>query len=148
MVGALATLVVCQLIGEILVHALHLPVPGPVLGLLLLVGVFALRGGPSKVMSSTADGILSNLSLLFVPAGVGIVQHGQRFLTQGPAIVLSLLGSSLLAIAVTAGAFVWADRRFGGRVPQGTPVPPPDEAPGTDPFDTDATDSPSAGGVL
>lgn len=140
MVGALATLVVCQLIGEIVVHGLHLPVPGPVLGLLLLVGWFALRGGPSKEMAGTADGILSNLSLLFVPAAVGIVQHGQRFMTQGTAIVLALFGSSVLTIAVTAYAFLWADRRFGGKAPASTT-----ESAGPDPFDTD-TDVGNAGG--
>lgn len=132
MVGALALLVVCQLIGEIVVHGLHLPVPGPVLGLLLLVGWFALRGGPGKEMAGTADGILSNLSLLFVPAAVGIVQHGQRFLTQGPAIVLALFGSSVLTIIVTAYAFLWADRRFGAKA-----AGPAAESAGHDPFDTD-----------
>ncbi|WP_211106662.1 CidA/LrgA family protein [Nitrospirillum viridazoti] len=132
MVGALATLVVCQLIGEIVVHGLHLPVPGPVLGLLLLVAWFAWRGGPTQTMGTTADVILSNLSLLFVPAAVGIVQHGQRFLTQGPAIVIALFASSILTIAVTAYAFLWADRRFGG-----AGAAPADPAVRHDPFDTD-----------
>ncbi|MEE3625314.1 CidA/LrgA family protein [Nitrospirillum sp. BR 11752] len=132
MVGALATLVVCQLIGEIVAHGLHLPLPGPVLGLLLLVAWFAWRGGPDKTMGTTADVILSNLSLLFVPAAVGIVQHGQRFMTQGPAIVAALVGSSALTIAVTAYAFLWADRRFGGKA-----ASPPNEADRGDPFDTD-----------
>jgi holin-like protein len=132
MVGALATLVVCQLIGEIVVHGLHLPVPGPVLGLLLLVACFAWRGGPGKTMGTTADVILGNLSLLFVPAAVGIVQHGQRFLTQGPAIVLALFASSVLTIVVTAYAFLWADRRFGGKGPAQA-----ETATDPDPFDTD-----------
>ncbi|MEA1676057.1 CidA/LrgA family protein [Nitrospirillum sp. BR 11163] len=132
MVGALAMLVVCQLIGEIVVHGLRLPVPGPVLGLLLLVAWFAWRGGPTQTMGTTADVILSNLSLLFVPAAVGIVQHGQRFMAQGPAIVLALFASSVLTIAVTAYAFLWADRRFGGKGPV-----PTDVAASHDPFDTD-----------
>ena len=83
MVLGFAVLLVCQLVGEIASRGLGLPVPGPVLGLVLLVAGFAVWGRgrtDAEVAASPAarvgDGLLSNLGLLFVPAGVGVIQYG------------------------------------------------------------------------
>ena len=59
-------------------------------------------------MSSSADFlvflclVLANLSLLFVPAGVGIIRHGQRILNEGVAIMIALVVSTVIAMIVTA----------------------------------------------
>lgn len=71
MLEALTLILVCQLIGEVMVAATGLPVPGPVFGMLLLLGWLFLRGGVSKSVGRVADGLLAHFSLLFVPAGVG-----------------------------------------------------------------------------
>ena len=78
MIPALATLLACQLAGEITARALGLPLPGPVLGMLLLTAL--LLGFPRLVQAirATAEGLLQHLSLLFVPAGTGIVLYGDR----------------------------------------------------------------------
>lgn len=73
MLPSLTILVVCQLIGEALTRVADLPIPGPVLGLICLLALFMVRGGPTDAMRDTAGALLRNLSLLFVPAGVGIV---------------------------------------------------------------------------
>src|SRR5579859_1548707 len=75
MIESLALILLCQLIGEVLVRLLHLPVPGPVIGMGLLFAGLVLRGGPPEKLEQTAGGLLSHLSLLFVPAGVGIMLH-------------------------------------------------------------------------
>ena len=72
MLGALTTLLVFQLAGEAVVLALGLPVPGPVIGMALRFAALAIRGALSDALRDTAQGLLAHLSVLFVPAGVGV----------------------------------------------------------------------------
>lgn len=102
MIGALALLLVCQLLGEGLARVLALPVPGPVIGLLLLLAWLFARGGVPEDLERVTATLLGNLSLLFVPAGVGVLAHWPAIRDIWPALALALLGSTLLALAVTA----------------------------------------------
>ena len=102
MIGALAILLAFQLLGELLVHLGGLPVPGPVLGMVLLFLTLLGRGALPESLRSTAQTLLSHLSLLFVPAGVGIIQHGARLAEEWLAVAIALLLSTLLTVAVTA----------------------------------------------
>lgn len=101
MVSGFAWLLVFQLAGEVMVRGLQLPVPGPVLGMLLLLLVLIWRGGPSENLRNTSQGLLGHLSLLFVPAGVGIMVHGHRIADEWLALVVALVFSTVLALAVT-----------------------------------------------
>lgn len=101
MIGGLLSLLLCQLAGEALARALGLPVPGPVLGLALLLGALLARGAVPEALGRTADGLLAHLGLLFVPAGVGVVVHLQVLADDAAAIALAVLGGTLLAIGVT-----------------------------------------------
>jgi holin-like protein len=102
MLGALTTLLVFQLIGEVLVQALALPVPGPVVGMLLLFLALWAKGDIPEPLRDTANGILQHLSLLFVPAGVGVMVHFSRVSRELPAILTALLASTALAIVASA----------------------------------------------
>ncbi len=102
MLEALTLILVCQLIGETIVLLTGLPVPGPVLGMLLLLGWLFLRGGVSEPVGRTADALLAHFSLLFVPAGVGVMLHWERIQGQWPAIAAALFLGTLITLAVTA----------------------------------------------
>lgn len=106
MLHALIAILILQLIGETLSRALGLPVPGPVLGLVLMVGLLVASRRFADLVRATAQGLLSHLSLLFVPAGVGVVGHFATLGDQTAAILLAVLGSTVLAI--TVGALVFA----------------------------------------
>lgn len=106
MLHALIAILILQLIGETLSRALGLPVPGPVLGLVLMVGLLIASRRFADLVRPTAQGLLSHLSLLFVPAGVGVVGHFATLGDQTAAILLAVLGSTVLAI--TVGALVFA----------------------------------------
>ncbi|MEM9123612.1 MAG: CidA/LrgA family protein [Pseudomonadota bacterium] len=95
-------LLVLQLIGEGVAAALTLPVPGPVIGMAMLFVLLVLRGEVPDALQSTADGLLTHLSLLFVPAGVGVMQHLFLVRDEAGPIVLSLVVGTVLAIAATA----------------------------------------------
>ena len=93
MTAALALLLAFQLAGEALRVALHLPVPGPVIGMALLLVYLIIRPeGPSTELRNTAGGLLQNLSLLFVPAGTGS-RGRHRWPTRRPSSTSTLPGS-------------------------------------------------------
>ena len=102
MIAALTQLLVFQLLGEVVARWLSLPVPGPVLGMLLLFLALAMRGGPGHELQATSQNLLQHLSLLFVPAGVGVMVHLTRVADEWLPLLLSLLISTALTLAVTA----------------------------------------------
>ena len=98
---SLAVLLFCQLIGELIVIYLEIPVPGPVVGMLLLFAGLMIRGNIPEPLAQTANGLLEQLSLLFVPAGVGVMTHLTLLGKQWLPLTASLVLSTLLTIAVT-----------------------------------------------
>lgn len=115
MLGALTILLVFQLIGETISHVLDLPVPGPVIGFMLLLAVLAIRGGVPAELRTTTTGMLQHFALMFVPAGVGVMVHLSRLREEWLPITASLVLSTLLTIASTALAMQWLMRRFAGK---------------------------------
>lgn len=111
MLSALSLLLVCQLCGEFVVRWLALPVPGPVAGMLLLFLLLLLREGPGEELRTTSQNLLKHLSLLFVPAGTGIVVHLGRIGEQWLALLLSLLLSTVLTLLITAWVMQWCAGR-------------------------------------
>jgi holin-like protein len=105
MIGALAALLSCQLLGEIIARLAGLPVPGPVIGMMLLVAALAWHGEVPAPLRATGLELLRHLSLLFVPAGTGIMLHFHRIAAEWLPILASLLVSTALTIAVTAIVF-------------------------------------------
>jgi holin-like protein len=102
MLVAITLLLVYQLVGEIAVLALRLPIPGPVVGMALLFVTLVARGQVTQGLRDTASGLLRHLSLLFVPAGVGVMAHLGRLRHEWLPISISLVVSTLVTIAVTA----------------------------------------------
>lgn len=101
MIAAFALLLAFQLAGEALRVALHLPVPGPVIGMALLLIYLIMRRGPDEHLRKTAGGLLQNLSLLFVPAGTGVMLHAGRLVDEAWPIAIALVASTILGLAAT-----------------------------------------------
>lgn len=115
MLESLAVLLLCQLLGELIVVAMDWPVPGPVIGMALLFAGLMIKGDLPTPLAETANGLLSQLSLLFVPAGVGVMTHLTLLGNQWLPLTTSLLVSTLLTIAVTG----WVMQRLSGTEYQG-----------------------------
>jgi holin-like protein len=113
MLKAAGILLVFQLAGEFLARVLGLPLPGPVLGMALLVLALLLSKRLPDWLESTSENLLRHLSLLFVPASVGLVQYLDRIGTEWLPIVVALVASTLLGITVSALAFVAVARLTG-----------------------------------
>lgn len=125
MLKAAGILLIFQLAGEFLARVLGLPLPGPVLGMALLVLALLLSKRLPDWLESTSENLLRHLSLLFVPASVGLVQYLDRIGTEWLPIVVALVASTLLGITVSALAFVAVARLTGSR-------PAPDERKGAE----------------
>lgn len=119
MIASLSLILLCQLAGEVFVRGVGLPMPGPVIGLMLLLLLLLARDrfamlarGPLQGdgVESTSRGLLANLSLLFVPAGVGVVQKIDLIVDHGIAFLGVLAISVLVTLLVTVAAFLLASR--------------------------------------
>jgi putative effector of murein hydrolase LrgA (UPF0299 family) len=107
------------LAGEILVTLVGISVPGPVIGMVILFLFLLARGSIPKELASVGDTLLSNLSLLFVPAGVGVMLHFQLLGEDLLAVSVALIASTVLTIIVTALAMQYLSRMSSQKV-QGT----------------------------
>lgn len=113
MLGSMMVLVGCQLVGELVRRVFSLPVPGPVIGMILLAGVLISIGPRDTMRKSRED--LSDVSgflirfmgLLFVPAGVGIISEFQVIEAEWVPIFVGVLGSTVLSLAVTGLVMHW-----------------------------------------
>jgi len=104
MLTGLLVLLLCQLAGELAVRLLDVTVPGPVVGMVLLLVVLQVRRPrPDSGLVKAPAALLRYLPLLYVPAGVGIVAHLSRLGEDAVPIVGGLLGSWLAGLVVTAG---------------------------------------------
>lgn len=100
-------------------RGLRLPMPGPVIGLMLLLGLLLARDhfpvlarGPLQGdgVESVSRVMLANLSLLFVPAGVGVVQKLDLVADHGIAFLVVLAVSVMLTLVVTVATFLLVSR--------------------------------------
>jgi putative effector of murein hydrolase LrgA (UPF0299 family) len=119
MIASLSLILLCQLAGEVMVRGLALPMPGPVVGMLILLLLLLARDrfallarGPLQGdgVEGASRGLLAHLSLLFIPAGVGVVQKLDLLAEHGIAILLILAVSVVITLSVTVATFLVASR--------------------------------------
>ena len=119
MIASLSLILLCQLAGEVVVRGFALPMPGPVVGLVLLLGLLLARDrfavlarGPLQRdgVETVSKNMLAHLSLLFVPAGVGVVQKLDLVAAHGIAVVAVLAASVVITLLVTVTTFLLANR--------------------------------------
>ena len=116
----------CQLAGELVVQFTGMPLPGPVIGMVLLFLFLVAHRKFAKAdakldasgipidLAKVGDALLSNLSLLFVPAGVGIMVHFSLLKNDWLPLSAAIIGSTLLTVAVTGALMVALNKRSNG----------------------------------
>ncbi|MBB5765647.1 CidA/LrgA family protein [Methylorubrum rhodesianum] len=132
MIVSLTLILLAQLLGEVAARAAGLPVPGPVIGMALLLGFLLLRDRTQPAsnrwlppplvdggLEGTAKGMLAHLSILFVPAGVGIVGKLDVLASHGLALAVVLTLSVTLTLAATVLTFVAVSRMLEHRPERG-----------------------------
>ncbi|WP_430441602.1 CidA/LrgA family protein [Shinella sp.] len=120
MLVGITILLVFQLIGEVTAYYLGGFVPGPVIGMAMIAVVLTLTGGRPFLQPAhqqtldTSKAILANLGILFVPAGVGIIQHLDLIRDRGFALLAIVLLSTVITLTVTVWVFILVKRLSGG----------------------------------
>ena len=120
MVVGLAVVLLCQLFGEVFAYLTHLPIPAPVVGLVLLFGFFLVRDRwewlpfslRSEEIDKTCETLVQQMALLFVPAGVGIVQRLGILEANVIGVLAIIVVTTAFSIAVTAYTFRLVSRWF------------------------------------
>ena len=97
----LAILLMLQAAGEGLVHSLGWALPGPVVGLGLLLPALRTRWVAEPV-AAVAEQLLAHLSLLFVPVGVGVITHLDLLSTYGLRLLAVVVLSTWIGLAAIA----------------------------------------------
>lgn len=109
----MSMLLTCQMLGELLTRLLSAPVPGPVFGMLILLLVLLMQGGVPASLRLAGEGLLSHLTLLFVPAGVGLIVHGRLIGDDWLAILATLVISTTITLGVTTWVLAKLQQRRG-----------------------------------
>lgn len=110
---AFLALLVLQWVGEVLVQALGLPLPGALVGALLLLAGLLLLGRLPKALEQTSGALLQNLMLLFIPIVAGVMLHFERIASEWLPFLASGIGGAVLTLLVTAAVFRWLLQRSG-----------------------------------
>ncbi|HUH36714.1 MAG TPA: CidA/LrgA family protein [Spongiibacteraceae bacterium] len=110
MIRGLAILLFCQWLGEVVKTALGLPLPGAVLGMLiLLLALFAL-GGPDDGLQKTSNQLIQYLALLFLPPAVGLFFLGPTFADQWLAMAGAIVLGTTLTLLFCGALLRWLTR--------------------------------------
>ncbi|GLK44251.1 CidA/LrgA family protein [Novosphingobium resinovorum] len=112
MLRAIFLLLACQLAGEAIHRITSLPLPGAVIGMVLLVGWLALVPRERPTLTVVTGWLTAHLSIMFVPAAVGLIEEGPVLSRYGVGLVTATVASTLLTLIVTALVFRWAFARF------------------------------------
>lgn len=102
MLYGLALILICQLVGDTLVKLLGLPLPGPLVGMLLLFGLCVVRGSVPESVKECGGALLRHMMLLFIPAVAGVMLHFERVGSEWLPFIVAGIGGAAVTLAVTA----------------------------------------------
>jgi len=111
MLGYLTLILLCQLSGEIIAKMAKLPVPGPVIGMVILFLILSFIGKTPKELDIVGDFLLGYLPLLFVPAGVGVITNLDILIKSWIPITGAIIIGTGVTIAVTGLLMEFLNRR-------------------------------------
>ena len=104
-------LISLQLIGDSLSTLLKLPIPGAVIGMLLLLIILIIRGKVDEPVAVTADGLIKYIGLLFVPAGAGVSLYLGLIAQEWLTILIATSISTMLTLISCAWLFQWLEKK-------------------------------------
>lgn len=110
MLGAIALLLICQLAGEVIHRFAGVPLPGPVIGMMLLIGWLALIRKERPGLDAVSGWLTAHLAIMFVPSAVGLINQGAILREYGGGLLVAVTASTFLTMIVTVLVFRWAMR--------------------------------------
>ena len=121
---AFALLLLCQLAGDAFVRLSGVPLPGAVVGLVLLLAGRLVLGRVPQGLAQAADGLLPHMMLLFIPSVAGVMLHFERVAREWQPFLIASVGGAVITLVVTAVTLRWLLRRLGHAVQDSPEVAP------------------------
>ncbi len=107
MIYAIAALFVCQLLGEVIVQLVGLPLPGPLVGMVLLFSGLVLHGRVPEKLNSTVGKLLRHMMLFFIPLVAGVMMHAERMASEWLPFMAACIVGAAVTLILTALTFAW-----------------------------------------
>ena len=107
MLKAIVSLFLCLTIGDVINRLTGVPLPGGVIGLVLMLAFLIWRGGPDQPLKETSHFLLRNMTVLFIPASVGLITQLPALKQDAVPIGIAIVVSTVLGMAVTALIMHW-----------------------------------------
>lgn len=104
MLSGLTLILLCQLLGETIVYLTKMPIPGAVVGMVILLCWLVVRRNIATGLETVSGYLHRYLALLFVPAGVGIINNLDFIRQFWAPFTASIVAGTIVTIAVTGGA--------------------------------------------
>ena len=124
MLQAFALLLLCQLAGDAFARLSGLPLPGAVVGLVLLLAGLLALGRVPQGLGQCADNLLPHMMLLFMPSVAGVMLHFERVAREWQPFLIASVAGTVITLAVTAVTLRWLLRRAGYALQEGPDAPP------------------------
>jgi holin-like protein len=96
--------------GEVVIRLAEWPIPGPMVGLVLMLSDFSLNGRADREVEQIFDGVSKHLAILFVPAGAGVIAYGAILNDGLPLILISIIVGTTVTMVITAYVFLLIHR--------------------------------------
>lgn len=107
MVYAFAALFACQLLGEVIVQSVGLPLPGPLVGMVLLFSGLVWHGRIPEKLNDTVGKLLRHMMLFFIPLVAGVMMHAQRMAAEWVPFMAACIAGAAVTLIVTSLTFEW-----------------------------------------
>lgn len=123
---AFAILYLCLIVGNLISTLLPFSIPGSIVGMLILFILLALQIVPAHWAQPGCSILLKNMTILFVPIGVGIMNYYDLLSQQMIPILVSCVVSTLIVMIVVAisSNYVHKERPVVGAKPDEVSLPP------------------------
>lgn len=108
---AFTTLFVFQLLGEVTVRTLSLPLPGPLAGMLLLFGALLIYKKIPPALEQTANLLIQHLMLLFIPAVSGVMLYFDHIKEEWFPFVIAGVFATFFTMVATGYCLSWLLKR-------------------------------------
>lgn len=105
MLQGIITLIALQLVGETISHYFEIPIPGAIIGMVLLLLYLMIKGYVATPLATTAQKLFPYLPLLLIPASVGVIQYGALLEREGVAVLAALIISLVISFIATPFIF-------------------------------------------
>ena len=115
MIDAISLLLICQFLGEGVRILTQIPIPGSILGMLLLLSWLLIIKKDRPTLKQVSSWLTAHLSIMFLPAAVGLINEKENIQAYGFQILLAIFISSLLTMAMTAYVFIFVSKRLGSK---------------------------------